>query len=123
MKEQRMSTTRRAVIVASLALAVPAPAGAQFRGPSAAGRQLAVAEAQNVRPGTYVNLEGAIVAHLREDYFQFRDPTGEIRVEIEPGLWRGREVSPADGVRILGEVDRTSAGVPNVWVKSLEILP
>jgi len=43
--------------------------------------------------GTYVVLTGNIVNHLRSDYFTSRDDTGEVRVEIEPGIWNGRAPS------------------------------
>ena len=63
------------------ALSAAIPATAQFTGPSASGRPSTVAEARDVRLGSYVTLTGHIVNHQRSDYFTFRDDTGEIRVE------------------------------------------
>jgi len=99
-----------------------APASAQFTGPSVAGKEATAAEARRSPAGSYVRLEGAIVAHLREDYYRFRDASGEIRVEIGAAVWGGRKVGPSDTVRILGELDRTHAAVPFVWVKTLELV-
>jgi uncharacterized protein (TIGR00156 family) len=65
---------------------------------------------------------GNIVAHLRGDYFNFRDDIGEIRVEIEPEVWRNREVGADTTVRLLAEVDRNSAGTVYLWVQSLDIV-
>ena len=113
-----MRTFLALIWVASL---LPSNTVAQFTGPSAVGRTSTVEQAQNARVGTYVTVTGNIVAHLREDYYRFRDDTGEIRVEIGSGVWRSRDVGPDTAVRLLAEVDRSRAGV-YLWVKSLEII-
>jgi uncharacterized protein (TIGR00156 family) len=104
-----------------LSFLLAATAMAQFTGPSASGRPATVAEARDARLGSYVTLTGHIVNHQRSDYFTFRDDSGEIRVEIEPGVFGGRKVGPDTRVRLLGEVDRGIAG-RYIWVKSLEVL-
>jgi uncharacterized protein (TIGR00156 family) len=48
--------------------------------------------------------------HLREDYYLFRDQTGEIRVEISPGRFGGQQVGPEHAIRIMGELDQSRAG-------------
>ncbi|NBC14084.1 MAG: NirD/YgiW/YdeI family stress tolerance protein [Gammaproteobacteria bacterium] len=103
-----------------LALAVATPALAQFSGPSIQGGEATVAAALDAQLGSYHTLEGSIVSHLRDDYYLFRDSTGEIRVEIAPGRFEGRQIGPEDTVRIMGEVDRGIAG-RYVWVKSLKV--
>jgi uncharacterized protein (TIGR00156 family) len=105
-----------------VAALVAAPAAAQFIGPSAGGVQMTAADATAARPGTYVTLEGSITAHLREDYYTFRDASGEIRVEIEGEVFAARPVGVETRLRLLGEVDRGRSG-PYVWVKTLDILP
>jgi uncharacterized protein (TIGR00156 family) len=95
---------------------------AQYTGPTATGRTSTVEQARNARVDTYVTVTGNIVAHLREDYYTFRDNTGEIRVEIESPVWRNRELGPDTTVRLLGEVDRNAAGTVYLWVESLEII-
>jgi len=97
------------------------PANAQFRGPTAQGTASTVAATENARLGTYVTLTGNILSHLRSDYFTFSDGTGEMRVEIEPNVWRNREVTPTTKVRILGEVDNSFTG-RYLWVKTLDIV-
>ncbi len=94
---------------------------AQFTGPSAAGRVSTVEEARKAPVDTYVTVTGNIVARLREDYYTFRDQTGEVRVEIEPSVWRNRKVGPDDKVRLVAEVDRNAAGIIYLWVESLEM--
>jgi uncharacterized protein (TIGR00156 family) len=94
---------------------------AQFTGPPATGRVSTVAEARNAPVDTYVTVSGNIVAHLREDYYTFRDQTGEVRVEIEPPVWRSRKIGPDTKVRLVVEVDRNAAGTIYLWVESLEI--
>lgn len=95
---------------------------AQFTGPTTKGPTSTVAAARNARVNTYVTVTGNIVSHVREDYFTFRDATGQIRVEIEPSVWRNRQVGPDATVRLFAEVDRNSAGTVYLWVQSLEIV-
>ena len=110
----------RALIFA-VALAA-SPAVAQFTGPAAQGAETTVEAALGARPGSYVAVTGRVVAHLREDYYLFRDATGEIRVEIEDRVWAGRPVGPETDVRLRAEVDRNVAGTVYLWVQSLDIL-
>ncbi len=98
------------------------PAAAQFVGPTPDGNAMSVAEAREQRVDTYVLVTGSIVAHLRENYYTFRDDTGDIRVEIQDRVWAGRPVTPDNTVQILGEVDRNRAGTVYLWVKSLAIV-
>jgi uncharacterized protein (TIGR00156 family) len=95
---------------------------AQFTGPSARGAVSSVEQVQSTRANTYVTVKGNIVDHQRKNYYTFRDETGEIRVEIEPSVWRNRNIGPTDQVRLLGEVDRNAAGNVYLWVKSLEVV-
>jgi hypothetical protein len=71
--------------------------------------------------GQVLHGRSKIVAHQRQNYFSFRDGSGEIRVEIDPGLWQNRKVGPDDKVRLVGELDQGTAG-RYLWVKSLEVL-
>ncbi len=98
-----------------------AAVSAQFTGPSQTGRPATVQEARDARLGTYVTVTGNIVAHIREDYYTFRDETGEIRVEISPRLWRDRKVAPETKVRLVAEVDRGIFG-RYLSVQSLDIV-
>ncbi len=95
---------------------------ADFTGPSVAGRVSTVEQARSAPRDSYVTVTGNIVNRLRGDFFTFRDETGEIRVEIDPELWRGRDVGPEMQVRLLAEVDRNLAGTVYLSVESLEIV-
>ncbi len=86
------------------------PASAQFTGPSVSGQGMSVAQARDARVGTYVTLTGSIVSHLREEYYMFRDKSGEIRIEVSSPVWGGRQVGPEKTVRIMGERDGSIAG-------------
>lgn len=111
------------LLAAALVILVAAGAAqAQFTGPGARGQEVDVAAAAAARPGTYVTMTGSVVSHLREDYYLFRDASGEVRVEIEDRVWRGRPVGPDDRVRLVGEVDRGAAGAVYVWIESLDIV-
>lgn len=96
-------------------------ATAQFTGPSSTGQPSTVAQVRGARLGSYVTVTGNIVAHQRQNYFTFRDASGEIRVEIENPVWQNRPVAPETKVRLLGEVDQGIAG-RYLWIKSLELV-
>jgi len=116
-----LKTARFFVFAATMAaVAVPA-AMAQFTGPSPEPRTTSVKQALQARPNTYVTVTGRIVNHLRQDYYMFRDASGEIRVEIGSSVWQNRKIGPDTKVRLQAEVDRSPAG-PYLWVKSLEVL-
>jgi len=100
---------------------VTVTASAQFTGPSASSPQTTVAQAAEARVGTYVTVVGNIVAHQKEEYFSFRDATGEMRVEIERSIWQNRKIGPDTRVRLVGEVDTGLAG-RYLWVESLQVL-
>lgn len=95
-------------------------AQAQFTGPGVAAPTTTVAQLRQARVGSYATVTGNIVAHQRQNYYTFRDGSGEIRVEIDPALWQNRKLGPDDKVRLVGEVDQSPAG-RYLWVKSLEV--
>ncbi|MCT0219290.1 NirD/YgiW/YdeI family stress tolerance protein [Synechococcus sp. CS-1329] len=87
----------------------------------AAGRSSTVVQARDAQPGSYVTVIGTIVARQRENYYTFRDASGDIRVEIENSVWQNRKVLPGMQVRLLTEVDQGPTG-PYLWVKSLQLM-
>ncbi len=112
----------RTRLLVPLVLALLASSGwAQFTGPGATGREATVAQVAQARLGSYVTVTGNVVAHLREDYYTFRDATGDIRVEIEGSVWQNRKVGPETKVRLLAEIDTGPAG-RYLWVKSLQVI-
>ncbi|OYX54973.1 MAG: hypothetical protein B7Y96_08450 [Comamonadaceae bacterium 32-67-11] len=109
------------ILVAALLAAGVSLTQAQFTGPSVSASASTVQQAQQVRLGSYVTLSGHIVAHQREQYYLFRDASGEMRVEIESALWQGRRVSPETRVQLHGEIDQGLRG-RYMWVKSIQIV-
>lgn len=93
----------------------------QFTGPRAAGAITTAEQALNARVGTYVTLVGFVVEHVREDYYTFRDASGQIRVQIEQAVWQGRQIGPEKKVRLQGEIDRGVRG-RYVWVERLQLV-
>ena len=96
---------RIAIVAAGALMLASAPAFAQFEGPGAS-TITTVAEAKDAGDDTKVVLVGRIVAQIGDDDYTFRDETGEVRVEIDDDLWRGRKVTPDMTVRLTGEVDK-----------------
>lgn len=110
------------LVAAWLFLGLAAGAAAQFTGPTRAQIEGTVAQVKDARLGASRVFTGRLVAHLQEDYYLFRDDTGEIRVEIESHVWQGRKVDPEVRVRIRAEIDPGWMG-RYLSVKSLEIVP
>ncbi len=109
--------------LATAGLLLTSNAWAQFTGPSATGPASTVAQVQNARLNSYVTVTGNIVNHLRENYYTFRDQTGEMRVEIEAPVWKNRQIGPGTQVRLRGEVDMGLNATRYLWVESLELVP
>lgn len=95
-------------LVVILALSATIPASAQFVGPGSThiGGKVTVAQVADIRPGTRVTLTGNFVQRYRQDYYRFRDETGEILVEVDRRLWRNRLIGPYTPVQVIGEVER-----------------
>jgi uncharacterized protein (TIGR00156 family) len=107
--------------LATAGLLFSSTAWAQFTGPPATGLASTVAQAQAARINSYVTVTGHIVNHIREDFYTFRDQTGEMRVEIEEPVWKNRQVGPETLVRLRAEVDVGLSGHRYLWVQSLQI--
>ena len=71
-----------------------------------------------------VVLTGNIVERLAgsDDKYMFRDATGQIIVDIDHELFWGKTVTPANTVRIAGEVDKEMFEATKIDVKFLEVI-
>jgi uncharacterized protein (TIGR00156 family) len=94
---------RRLVLVLAVALCA-LPAAAQFRGPSLTGFAISVADVRDAPMGNTVAVTGHIINHVQGQSYTFEDRTGRIRVQIDPGLWKGRSITPKTRVRLTAEV-------------------
>ena len=127
----RAASAAFATVSALILLASAGPALADhyygpggFQGPAAQAQVNTVAQARKAWDDTWVTLTGHIVQRLPgdgDDYL-FRDATGEIEVDIDHELFRGRTVTPETKVRISGEVDRDYMVSVSIDVDYLETL-
>lgn len=108
--------------LATAGLLLTTNAWAQFTGPDAIVPASTVQQVQSARINSYVTVTGNLVNRLREDYYTFRDQTGEMRVEIEAPVWQNRQVGPGTTVRLRAEVDQGVSG-RYLSVESLEVVP
>ena len=113
---------KQLITLLMLLMVLPLLAQAQYTGPAIEHSIMTVEETLDARVGTYAVVTGRIVNQLGENYYTFRDDTGEIRVEIEPNVWRNREVGPQTTVRLHVEIDSTIMGRRYLWVESLELV-
>ena len=64
-----------------------------------------VNEARELPHNSWVIVTGNIVNSVGKEYYTFRDPSGEITVEIERKIWRGLSVGVSDRVEIHGKLE------------------
>jgi uncharacterized protein (TIGR00156 family) len=75
--------------------------------------------AQTLPDDASVQLQGSIVRALGDEKYLFRDPSGEIVVEIDDDVWRGVTVRPSDWVEIRGEVDKEEGSSAKIEVGAI----
>lgn len=117
------------LVLLSLVLALPAQAAfidntakkGGFSGPGAVNNTT-VQAAKGMHDDARVTLTGNIVRQVGHDKYVFRDPTGEITVEIDDKDFRGQDVTPENTVRISGEVDKDFGREAEIDVKHLDVL-
>ena len=100
------------------------PAQGGFQGPTTGTGVDTVAKALKARDDAPVVLTGNIVSRMAgsDDKYMFRDATGDILVEIDHDVFAGRDVTPANTVRLSGEVDNDLLKPIKIDVKFMEIL-
>lgn len=116
-----------ALFIASPSLAAFNDPGANrggFTGPGSQSPTMTVSQARGMADDARVTLTGNIVSQLPTDHdkYIFRDATGEIVVDIDQKDFRGQNVTPANTVRITGEVDKEFGRGAEIDVKYLEVL-
>ena len=94
---------------------------AQFIPDSESGVTTA-AQIKDAKHESLVILEGKITKHEREEYYEFADATGTVRVEIGDNVWKGVKVRPSDLVRLTGRVDFNSLRKRYVEITKVEKL-
>lgn len=95
-----------------------------FQGPGAMGNETNVQAVKNMRDDTWVTLTGNVVSKVpgSKDKYTFKDASGEIIVEIDNKYFRGQTVTPANTVRITGEVDKDFPRPVEIDVKRIEVI-
>ena len=71
----------------------------------AAQNMVTVAEAKQLPDETAVMLSGVIVRKTHKDYFELKDSSGKIGIEVDSDLWRPMGLKAGDKVKVMGEVD------------------
>lgn len=86
----------------------------------AAKNIVSVAQATKLADETGVTLTGQITKHLKSDYYEFKDKSGVIGVEIDDDIWRKAALKVGDHVRLMGEVDTHRYKPTDIEVISIE---
>ncbi|MGK3143585.1 YgiW/YdeI family stress tolerance OB fold protein [Pantoea sp. C2G6] len=82
---------------------------------------VSVAQAKTLRDDAWVVLEGNIIRQVGHELYEFKDASGVINVDIDDKRWMGQSLSPADKVRLEGEVDKDWNSV-EIDVKNLRVI-
>jgi uncharacterized protein (TIGR00156 family) len=77
-----------------------------------------VNQAKTLPHDSMVILTGNIIRALGDEWYRFRDETGEIFIEIDRGLWHGLSVSENDRIEITGKLE-SGLGRAVIDVKSI----
>ena len=103
-------------LIAILSTAVISYANAEFQpakpsnpaGGFVAGAETisTVKQVMEMRDDVPVIVKGNIIQRMGDETYLFEDATGSITVEIDDDEWRGQTITPADTVKMYGEVDR-----------------
>lgn len=80
-----------------------------------------VAAALKAKDDTKVVLEGQIVRKIDDKYFEFKDATGMMKVDIDKKHMPAKGFEPNAKVRLTGEVGIKKSGV-EMEVKKVEVL-
>ena len=65
-----------------------------------------VKQVNEMRDDVPVIVKGKIVQRMGDEKYLFEDSTGSITIEIDDEDWRGQTITPADTVKVYGDVDR-----------------
>ncbi len=95
-------------LILMLVLMLPASSFAGFVGPGAISKVITDIKSisREGRDDTAVILEGHVIRQISEEYYIFKDDTGEIEVEIDYGRFRGQTITPQTKIRVSGTVDK-----------------
>lgn len=64
-----------------------------------------VRQVREMRDDVPVIVKGKIIQRMGDEKYLFEDSTGSITVEIDDETWRGQTITPADDVKLQGDVD------------------
>jgi uncharacterized protein (TIGR00156 family) len=90
-----------------------------FKGPTPG--VASVTQVKTLRDDAWVVVEGNIIRQVGHELYEFKDATGTIYVEIDDKRWMGQTLSPADKVRLEGEIDKDWNSV-EIDVKTVRLL-
>ncbi|KNC06071.1 periplasmic protein [Klebsiella sp. RIT-PI-d] len=82
-------------------------------------RTSTIEKAKAMHDGASVSFRGNLVKKLDGDHYEFRDKTGEIKVQIPPSVFNDREVEPDHLLTVSGSLDKKQ-DPPIVRVSHLE---
>ncbi len=117
-------------LIAALAAGIAVSAHAQYQGPGSKAAKSAQHEPISTvadvkkrgRDDQQVTLTGQVVKKVGWEKYQFRDTTGEIRIEIDDDVMPSEPFDDKTKVEITGEVERDFLRSVEIDVKAIRIV-
>jgi uncharacterized protein (TIGR00156 family) len=81
-----------------------------------------VAKVKYAEDGKLIILTGHIVKKIGDQEYLFSDTTGEIKVQIDNGLWGNIEVRSNTLIRIYGELGNGNLGNVDMVISRVEVV-
>lgn len=79
-----------------------------------------VAQAKKLSDETPVLLNGTLLKHVNQDYYEFQDRSGIILLDLDDDLLRDANVKIGDPIRIWGEIDTHRYKPTDIEVEKIE---
>lgn len=64
----------------------------------------------SMHEGAWITLEGNVISQQQDEWYNFRDPTGTIKVRIAQKVWNGQHFDAQDLVRVSGQISHNNGG-------------
>lgn len=95
-----------------------------FEGPGTQAIITTVEQAKSAQDDSKCELIGNIIEQLAgdDDLYLFKDSTGEIVIELDDDLFKGRTVTPQNQIRIYGEVENEAFEKTQIDVKKFDVI-
>ena len=81
-----------------------------------------VKQAEEMKDDSWITVRGYLDKQIGDEDYQFRDSSGNMKVEIDHKRWSGQTITPKDQVELTGKLDKDFNSI-ELDVKQVRKLP